>query len=656
MFHTRLTRLFSTAAWLILCLAISPVHAETPAIQIFNVTMPINSAVLSPDSKHVAYIGTALVYADLVLKDVDTSERATRVLVRGRKSVEGNWIYRKEPRRVIWASNDLLVVDYGYTVESINLQGKKIAELGERLLRKVEPDNPESTQILVLTDVEDGDIAIVDARSGQRRKFRLPMSGKPVHWAFDKHGELRAVSVVNSAFWDDKTTITNWYKPLGEAEWQKVEVFKVTDNYWIPAHVPDEDNQLVVYSSQGRDTLAVFHYNTLTHQFGEMMAGHPTQDIAVVSGLDAPVFRRVVTNGMKPEQYWFDETWSRMQASVDAVLPDAVNLLSGDPNKRLLVDSRSDTNPGEWYQLDIPAMTLQSLGSQVPTVDPAKERPMQIRTYPARDGMQIPAYLTLPAKMDGPQPTVVVIHGGPALRDYWGWDREVQFLAHAGYVILQPQFRGSDGFGRKFREAGYGQWGLSMQDDITDGVEYLIREGITDRNRICIYGASYGGYAALWGLVKTPDLYRCGVSFAGVSDIEYMFRDSSDASGDKVAREIMRFRIGDAKLNKAQFDAVSPLKHADQIKAPVLLMHGDEDKRVPISHSTKMRAELAERKKTYEWWVFEEEGHGLSKPINQITLTSKLLNFFGKYIGPTKTTPGESGKPTANGTSGDTAP
>lgn len=364
------------------------------------------------------------------------------------------------------------------------------------------------------------------------------------------------------------------------------------------------------------------------------MAGHPTQDILVTDGLDTAEFRRVVTNGMKVKQYWFDETWAYMQASVDAALPDTQNILSGDPAKRLLVFSYSDTNPGQWYQLEIPAMSMRYLGSQIPNVDSSKERPMQIRTYKARDGMRIPAYLTLPEKIDSPQPTIVMIHGGPTERDHWGWDREVQILAGSGYVVFQPQFRGSDGFGRKFREAGYGQWGLAMQDDITDGVEYLIKEGIADPKRIRIYGASYGGYAALWGLVKTPDLYRCGVSFAGVSDIEFMFHDRSDRNSSKAVRELMRFHIGDAKLDRAQFDAVSPLKHADQIKAPILLMHGTADERVPISHSRKMLAALQENKKTYEWQEFEDERHGLSRPRNRIFFYSKLVEFFGKYIGP----------------------
>lgn len=225
----------------------------------------IRSAVLSPDSKHLAFIDGTYEQPSLQLVDVEAPGSKPSALFYGQRVTEGYWIYNKAPQEVIWATKDLLVVDYGYTVESINLNGKKVATLGERLLRKVEPGNPASTQVLVLTDKDDNDLAMVDARTGDRHKFHLPMSGKPAHWAFDKHGELRAVSITNSAFWDDKTTITQWYKPRGEADWQKLETFKITDEYWIPAYVPEQDNQLIVYANTGRDTMAVFRYNTRQH-------------------------------------------------------------------------------------------------------------------------------------------------------------------------------------------------------------------------------------------------------------------------------------------------------------------------------------------------------------------------------------------------------
>lgn len=176
-------------------------------------------------------------------------------------------------------------------------------------------------------------------------------------------------------------------------------------------------------------------------------------------------------------------------------------------------------------------------------------------------------------------------------------------------------------------------WGLAMQDDITAGVDYLVKQKIADPNRVCIYGASYGGYAALWGLVKTPELFKCGISFAGVVDLELMFKDSSDRTSNNATLELMRSRIGDVKLNKQQFDQVSPLKHAARIAAPVLLMHGTDDERVPIVHGKKMRQALLDHGKRVEWISFDDEGHGLYKYQSQQAYFKALLAFLDAHIG-----------------------
>jgi dipeptidyl aminopeptidase/acylaminoacyl peptidase len=227
---------------------------------------------------------------------------------------------------------------------------------------------------------------------------------------------------------------------------------------------------------------------------------------------------------------------------------------------------------------------------------------------------------------------VVMVHGGPVVRDHWKWTDEVHLLATHGYVVFQPQFRGSSGFGKKFEELGYRQWGRAMQDDITQGVRQLIKDGVADPNRICIVGWSYGGYAALWGLVQTPELYRCGVSGAGVADISYMLSDYSDTNETKEGRLMMVKLVG-LKSDAASFDAVSPLKQAARIKAPVMLVHGDLDRRVPIAHGRKMRDALEDSGQKVEWLTFENEGHGLRYTKSQKRYYESLLNFLHKHIG-----------------------
>lgn len=263
-----------------------------------------NVANISPDGRHVAAIDFDGYHYSLMLYNVDSGD--TKVLYRGQKVVDGFWTFRKEPRDITWVTNDMIAVDYGYRADSINLAGKLIAEVGEAVLRKADYNNPDSNMLLVLTDIEDGHMAKVDARTGEKTKFRLPDGGKPIHWAFDRSGELRAVTMIDSGFWRKANKITSWYKPGVTAEWELLEQFKVTDDYWRPMFVPDDDNTIIVSSRSGRDTYAIFPYNTKTHALGDMMAGHPAVDILAVGGVNEATFRSVKTSGMIPQQVWFD--------------------------------------------------------------------------------------------------------------------------------------------------------------------------------------------------------------------------------------------------------------------------------------------------------------------------------------------------------------
>ncbi|PRC92919.1 alpha/beta hydrolase family protein [Solimicrobium silvestre] len=592
----------------------------------------IQAATLSPDGKHIAAIAFTGMNHGIILIDVDTNK--AKLINSGKWTTRGNIRYSKEARKVFWIGNDLLAVDFGAYSETITLEGKSVTDIGDIVIGKLNTGQPDSPMLLVHDDFRDDDISIVNAKTGKMTGFSLPGFGTPDHWTFDKHGQLRAITMFNSAFWKDVTTVTNWYRPDTTKPWVKLDEFKVTDNYWFPVAVSDKENTLIISSNMGRDTRAIFSYDTVKHEIGEMMAGHPTQDILDVEGINLDSFTSVLTNGMMPQRFWFDPDWDQIQKTVDAALPKRINIISGDTANRILVFSYSDIDPGRWFILDIPTMKMHLVAEAKPKIDPDKMLPMEIISYPSKDGFVIPAYLTRPANAKGMQPTIVLIHGGPWVRDTWDWNMEVQLLADRGYAIFQPQFRGSYGFGLKFQEAGYQQWGKSMQDDITAGVDYLIKEGIADPKRICIYGASYGGYAALWGLVKTPDLYQCGISFAGVSDIGDMLEDSSDRNHNKITREVQRSRIGDIAMSKEQFAQVSPLKHADQIKAPLLLLHGEDDRRVPISHSKNMMQALDANHKVYEWVEFADEGHGLTYVKDSYRFYEALFKFLDKYNPP----------------------
>lgn len=586
-------------------------------------------ASISPDGKHIVSVIFNGTNYGLVLHDTETL--SPRLLKAGARATYGFYTYTKAPREVTWVGNDLLAVNFGLVAETIDLNGKKGRELGEEVIGHAEPDLPLSPNLLVYTDVEDGDIALINARTGAKTKFDLPR-GKVLRRAFDRRGQLRAVTMVNSAFWKDVSIVSNWYKKIANSEWEKLAEFKITEEYWTPMYVPDEADQLVVSSRLGRDTYAIFSYDIQQRKITDMLAGHPTQDILKVDGLEQNTFDHVITGGMLPQEIWFDADWRRVQLSVDNALPNRINRISGNPKGKVLVYTRGDTEPGSWYLADMADGSMRLVARSKPSVTDIESRPMKSFTYTTPDGLRVPAFLTRPAEA-GPVPLVVLIHGGPQVRDYWGWNEEVQILSAHGYAVFQPQFRGSTGFGRRFEEAGFGQWGRAMQDDITAGVQQLVAQGIADPARICIVGSSFGGYAALWGLVKTPELYKCGVSFAGVSDIEYMFHDGSDTVKSKTGTEWMLSRVGDVHSQPGRFDDVSPLKHADKIRAPVLLIHGELDRRVPIAHAERMKASLDKLGKKVDWVTFENEGHGIFYIRNERIYYNTLLDFLDRYIG-----------------------
>jgi dipeptidyl aminopeptidase/acylaminoacyl peptidase len=547
---------------------------------------------------------------------------------------KGHWKSISRVQRLLWVGNDRIALQYNTDATLVDLEGNEVMHLGSRVIGKTEPDNPDSPWLITM---KADDFYLTNISTKQQQRLRFPMSGTPVQWVFDRKGELRALTLRDTAFWSDKSKLTNWYRAKGAgsvrdaASWVKLAEFAVNDRTWAPVAIDHDDKSLIIHTDIGRDTAAVMLYDVDKRAITETLAAHPAEDILHVTGLGDTTFKSVTTNGMKPNIVWMDRDWGLAQKTADVSLPNRVNRIAGNPKGKILILSYSDVDPGTWYVLDMKVRSLNRFAVYNGVVKTKDARPMEIISYAAKDGLKIPAYLTRPADNARNQPMIVLIHGGPAARDYWGWDFEVQLLAQRGYVVLQPQFRGSDGFGVKFREAGYRQWGRAMQDDITAGVEAMIAQGIADPKRICIYGASYGGYAAMWGLVKTPELYRCGISLSGVSDIGYMLTDRSDSNASEDTREVQRLRVGDLNTSREAFDAVSPLKHAGKVKAPVLLMHGTKDERVPISHGEKLLSALRAEKKAVQWKEFEGEGHGIHSGSNRAVMFDTLIKFLHEH-------------------------
>jgi dipeptidyl aminopeptidase/acylaminoacyl peptidase len=363
---------------------------------------------------------------------------------------------------------------------------------------------------------------------------------------------------------------------------------------------------------------------------------HPQVDVGhvVYSRL-----RRRLTGAMyeaeRLEYGFLDPTRAALQALVDERLPGRENTLVSHSRdeRRYVVHSGSDRTLGAYWLLDAEERRLDPICELSPWLPEERMAPMEPVRLTSRDGLPLRGYLTLPP--DRPRrdlPLVLNPHGGPWARDSWGFQPDVQFLASRGFAVLQVNFRGSAGFGRKFLEAGFGQWGLAMQDDLTDSVRWAIEQGIADPRRVAIYGGSYGGYATLAGLVRTPDLYACGASYVGVSNLFTWYE--SIPPYWRPYREMLHEMVGHPERDAERMRATSPFFHADRIRVPVLVAQGANDPRVPQAESDQIVSALRARGLSVEYMVKDDEGHGFHNEENQFDFYRALERFLLRHLAP----------------------
>ncbi len=487
-------------------------------------------------------------------------------------------------------------------------------------------------------DLGASDVFRLDTNNGRMKLLTFNNPGKVGRWLADHTGAIR---VAVSAAADPKTKRikeTVFYREDENSEWKPIH-----EGYWdegtsMSPQGFDFDNKTLFVAGRfnGRDKAAIHIWDFAKNAAGEVIADHPLVDLDDGLWIDREN-RKLVgvnVNGMKPEIYYFDADYAKLQATLNASFPgqEVSYQLRG---KRAVVFTRGDNNVGKAYLYDTERKVLEALYTAKPELEGKTLSTQTVINYSARDGLNIPAYLTLPEGMAAKGlPLVAYIHGGPHARDEFGYGAMTQMLASRGYAVLQPQFRMSTGFGWKHHTAGWKQWGLAMQDDVTDGVAHLVKQGIVDPKRVCIIGASYGGYATMYGLVKDPDLYQCGVNWVGVTDVKMLFTVNwSDMRGPYM-ENLGALMHGDPKTDEAYFQKASAIENASRIKAPVLMAYGSEDIRVPIIHGEKMRDKLLKQGNTVEWMVMVGEGHGWSKESNSIRFGEAVYNFIDRYIGP----------------------
>jgi dipeptidyl aminopeptidase/acylaminoacyl peptidase len=480
------------------------------------------------------------------------------------------------------------------------------------------------------------DLHLLDTTSGRTKLLTFKNPGKVGSWELDHNNVIRVA--ISNDFDSNSNRIKQnvFYRDNENDEWKSIYTAFYDEGKDMSVLGFDFDNKTMFVSGRfnGRDAKAIHIWNFETQSAGEMILDAPGVDVSTLLQDDdlKKTYGAVIT-GMKNEIVYFDEMYAKIQASLNASFPNEDVYFSLRGN-RAIVTTASVNNTGTVYFYDTQKQTLEKIYSVKPEFEGKKLSEQKVINYAARDGLNIPAYLTLPEGVTAKKlPLIAYIHGGPHARDSFGYDPTTQMFASRGYAVLQPQFRMSTGFGWKHHTAGWKQWGLAMQDDITDGVKALIDQGIVDKDRVCIIGASYGGYATMYGLIKDPDFYQCGINFVGVTDVKMLFTVTwSDMSGP-VMKNMGRLMHGDPKTDEAYLQKSSAIVHADKIKAPVLMAYGSEDIRVPLIHGEKIRDKLLAQGNTVDWMVMVGEGHGWAKESNNILWGETMLNFVNRYIG-----------------------
>lgn len=471
-------------------------------------------------------------------------------------------------------------------------------------------------------------VEIMDVRNGKRR----PVTRSPVqrgNFTVDHAREVRFVR----GYGQDNASMLYHRKGEGD-EWALINNEKETGRVDIPVGF-SADNQVAYLRSDSRKAPdAIVAFDTRTGERRPLLQHEVVDPYVVLYSLGdrgIPVGAQYL--GDKVEQRFFDPASpeAKLYTMLQAAFPgQAVYVTSTTRDGKLaLVQVTAGNNPGDFYLFDVTNRKAGYLLSRRQWIDPETMGGVRPVTLKARDGLDLHGFLTLPPGSGGKNlPAVVYVHGGPyGAFDQLGFDTEAQLLARAGYAVLQVNFRGSGNYGRGFQEAGAQQWGKAMQDDVTDATRWAIEQGIADPERICIYGGSYGAYAAMMGAAREPDLYACAAGYVGVYDLDLMVRQ--DKRDSRFMSNFTSQWIGEA----GSLSAVSPTRLADRIKAPVFLAAGGEDRVAPVEHTELMESALRKAGVPVESLVYKNEGHGFYKEEHRTEYYRRLLGFLSRHIG-----------------------
>ena len=627
----------------------------------FNKRLQYETMKISPDGETLAAMAYVQGKRYLALVNLKTMEVKAIRGSDGNELAEFMWV---SPKRVVYslgekvagierpfATGELFAVNadgganemlYGYRDSGMQT-GSRIkqvtAEYGNaRVIDELRDDDGD---MLVAVDSwagsgTEGDFSKVsrmDVRTGKRGNTIAVAPMRNAEFLTDHAGRVRF------AFADDiQGKLQVYHRADDKAKWELVLDERSTNTRAFPLAFA-RDNIKVYWACASGDTLGgVCTWSDQERTLKQVWSSKSVELSELVpslDGLDVVGVRAMPGRTSLDPLVKGDATLKIIISMMQQFPGDEVRLISSTPDgKKAVFLVSADVNPGAFYLYDTEKKQASLLAERAPWVKPEQLAPMEPFELKSRDGLTLHGYVTRPpGKEDAKNlPLVVLVHGGPRARDVWAYDGEVQALASRGYAVMQVNFRGSAGYGYGFMHAGDRQWGRKMQDDVTDATKWAITSGVADPKRICIYGASYGGYAALMGAVREPDLYQCAIGAVGVYDLPMMFT-RGNIQKSLFGQEYMKQALGTDAGELAQN---SPVNHAERIKAKVMLIVGGEDKQVPPEHGAKMRAALVKHDKAPEWLYYGTEGHGIHNDATRLEMMTKLIAFLDANIGAAK--------------------
>ena len=643
-----------------------PVRAApaTPTAEDFASPPQLDDVVLSPSGRRMALLVTsANGRVRLGVMDLDPTGEPRIVAAFGDANVKHvRWL--NDDRLVFEAARDGAVIyNWGAGTFAVNHDGSEQLQLiawadntsrgaGSLITSRILPYgwylhstvDDGSNDVFVYREVRDAvnevrevQLARLDTKTRSNRSLSSNMPDGTRGWLLDASKQPRIVVARREG-----KRYVYWRDPEGAGEWTEIDRSEpVQEQSFTPLWVEENGNVLVTTRIDG-EVRAL-------HRLDPRNKRIDPKPLVRVSGfdVDAQLELDSKTNRVlglhltldRPMSVWFDEGLQVLQQGIDAALPKGrVNRIycgRCESSRFFVIKSTSDRQPGEYFLFDRTNASLQRLGPTRPRIDEATQGSRTYQRVKTRDGLSMPVYVTHPAGSNPKQalPAVVLVHGGPWARGAsLVWNADAQFLASRGYRVIEPEFRGSTGYGMGHYRAGWKQWGGKMQDDLIDAVQWATGQGMVDPARVCVVGASYGGYAALMAPILHPAAFKCAASFAGVTDILAMYEIQwSDITEDS-RRYGMPALIGDPGKDKAMLAASSPLKRVAEIEIPILVTHGGNDRRVPLEHSSRFVKAARAAGVKVEAHTYLEEGHGFFDPSNQADHYRRLEKFLGQHL------------------------